>query len=96
MGRAWSNSNKVRKCISGQKEEKSPYELFYGSLPGYVRNLKVFGEMGVATNHENKGVRSKLEDHGRTCVFVGYASSHAGDVYRMFNPTTRKCLCQEM
>ena len=46
--------------------------------------------MGVITNHANKKVRSKLENSGTRCVFVGYATNHAGDVYRMFNITTRK------
>ena len=71
-----------------QRNEKSSYELFYKISPGYEQNLRVFGEMGVITNHANKKVRSKLENRGTTCVFVVYATNHAGDVYRMFNVTT--------
>ena len=37
-------------------------------------------------------MRGKLENHGRTCVFVGYADKHAGDVYRMLNLKTNKII----
>jgi hypothetical protein len=46
--------------------------------------------MGVITTHANKKICGKLEDRGKTCVFVGYAENHAGDVYSMFYTKTRK------
>ena len=73
-----------------QRNEKSPYELFYKISPGNEQNLRVFGEIGAITNHANKKVRSKLENRGTTYVFVGYVTNHAGDVYRMFNVATQK------
>ena len=33
-------------------------------------------------------IKNKLGDRGTPCVFLGYATSHAGNVYRMLNPTT--------
>ena len=74
-----------------QRNEKSPFELLlYKITPGYEQNLRVFGETEVITNHANKKVRSKLENRGTISVFVGYATNHAGDVYRMFNMATQK------
>ena len=32
----------------------------------------------------------KLSDRGAQCMMVGYAEQHDGDVYRMWNPLTRK------
>jgi hypothetical protein len=31
---------------------------------------------------------AKLEDRGRTCIFVGYAEDHSADCYRMWDPKT--------
>ena len=83
-----ATATKIESILVDQRNEKSPYELFYKISPGYEQNLRVFGEIGVITNHANKKVRSKLENRGTTCVFVVYATNHAGDVYRMFNVTT--------
>ena len=46
----------------------------------------MWGEAGVVTL-KNK-IHTKLQDKGTTCIFVGYAKHHAGDVYEMWNPTT--------
>jgi len=63
------------------------YNGFYGKEAPYVRHLHTFGEYGVA--HDAKTIRSKLENRGETCIFVGYADDHGGNVYRMFNLRTR-------
>ena len=34
--------------------------------------------------------KSKMQDKGLTCMFVGYAKDHAGDCYRMYNPDTSR------
>jgi hypothetical protein len=42
-----------------------------------------FGEMGVIRDIST--VKEKLQDRGQTSMFVGYASQHTGNVYRMLN-----------
>ena len=37
-------------------------------------------------------MRSKLDTRGKTCMFVGYADDHAGDVYRFLNVQTKKII----
>jgi len=69
-------------------ETKTPYELFYGEKAPYSRHLRTFGEIGVA--REINDIKSKLEDRGATCIFVGYAEQHPGDVYRMLCIKTRR------
>jgi len=39
--------------------------------------------------HDAQKIHSKLENHGETCIFVGYADNHVGNVYRMFNLQTQ-------
>ena len=55
---------------------KPPHTLFYGEDAKYTRSLRTFGEMAVIAIHEGKTIRSKLDDRGKTCMFVGYADGH--------------------
>ena len=42
--------------------------------------------------HEGKKMRSKLDDRGKTSMFVGYADDHSKDVYRFLNIHTRRII----
>ena len=71
---------------------KPPHTLFYGEDAKYTRSLRTFGEMVVIAIHEGKKMRSKLDDRGKTCMFVGYADDHTKDVYRFLNIHTRRII----
>ena len=71
---------------------KPPHTLFYGEDAKYARSLRTFGEMAVIAIHEGKKMRSKLDDRGKTCVFVGYADDHTKDVYRFLNIHTERII----
>ena len=68
---------------------KPPHTLFYGKDANYMKYLRTFGEMAVVAIREGKTMRSKLDNRGKTCMFVGYAEDHAGDVYRFLNIHTK-------
>ena len=36
--------------------------------------------MAVIAIHEGKKMRSKLDDRGKTCMFIGYADDHLLDM----------------
>ena len=55
-----------------------------------MKHLRSFGEMAVVAIHEGEKKRSKLDTRGKTCMFVGYADDHAGDVYRFLNVKTKR------
>ena len=57
-----------------------------------MRCMRTFGEMAVVAIHEGKKMRSKLDNRGKTCIFVGYAEDHAGDVYRFLNIHTKRII----
>ena len=73
---------------SRQADEMSPHEQFYGELPQYARNLKQFGRLGVVLNASKSTLKAKLKSRGMVEYFVGYALTHAHDVFRMYNPDT--------
>ena len=54
------------------------------------RKLRTWGEAGVA---KTKVLATpKVGDRGVTCMFVGYNTDHGDDVYRMWNPDTKRLL----
>ena len=71
---------------------KPPYTMFYNKDAKYMKHLRFFGEMAVAAIHEGKKMRSKLDNRGNTCMFVGYADDHSGDVYRFLNIITKRII----
>jgi hypothetical protein len=55
----------------------------YPILPGiYV--------LGKKQESSKTGKDGKIGDQGVTGMFVGYASNHVGNCYRMRNPNTKK------
>jgi hypothetical protein len=95
-GELWAEcaatATKLENMLSDKGDEPSPYMKFYKKNPEYARELRTFGEIGVVTDHTKRKIAGKLEDRGRTCMFVGYAHNHAGDVYRMFTLDTQKVI----
>jgi hypothetical protein len=80
------NVTHVSNIISTKSSFKRPFEFLYGEKPKLHDNLKIFGEVGVATTKER--IQAKLSNRGTTCMFVGYMKHHSRDVYRMLNLTT--------
>ena len=71
---------------------KPPHTLFYGEDAKYARSLRTFGGMAVVAIHEGKKMRSKLDNRGKTCIFVGYTDDHTKDVYRFLKIHTKRII----
>ena len=71
---------------------KPPYTLFYNKDAKFMKHLRTFGEMAVVAINEGEKMRSKLDNRGKTCMFVGYADDHSGDVYRFLNIHTKRII----
>ena len=66
------------------------YEHWFGKIPKFAKYLRTWGEAGVVTTKAE--VQPKPKDRGTTCMFIGYADDHDGDVYKMWNPETNRLL----
>ena len=72
-------------CIETIGEEtKTRYKHFGKEVPRFVKNLQEWGKAGTITTRKD----GKLNNSGATCIFVGYAEDHSGNVFRIFNPIT--------
>jgi hypothetical protein len=69
--------------------EKTTFQFFNNDKePRWASKLRTWGEAGVVKLKDL--ATAKLEDHGRTCMFVGYAADHSADCYRMWDPLTSR------
>ena len=87
-----STATKLDNIMVRPERTKPPHTLFYGKDAKYARSLRTFGEMAVVAIHEGKKMRSKLDNRGKTCMFVGYADDHTKDVYRFLNIHTNRII----
>ena len=71
---------------------KPPHTSFYSIDARYMKYMTTFGEMAVVAIHEGKKMISKLDNREKTCMFVGYAEDHTGDVYRFLNIHTKRII----
>jgi hypothetical protein len=69
------------------------YEHVGHKIPKFIKHLRTFGEAGIVKDKKD----GKVSDRGITMMFVGYANSHAGYCYRMYNPvTSRVCKTRDI
>ena len=87
-----STATKLDNIMVRPERTKPPHTLFYGKDAKYMRCMRTFGEMAVIAIHQGKKMRSKLDDRGKTCMFVGYADDHSRDVYRFLNIHTTRII----
>ena len=87
-----SRATKLDNIMVRPERTKPPHTLFYSKDAKNMKYMRTFGEMAVVAIHEGKKMRSKLDNRGKTCLFVGYAEDHAGDVYRFLNIHTKRII----
>ena len=87
-----STATKLDNIMVRPERAKPPHTLFYGKDAKYMKYMRTFGEMAVVAIHEGRKMRSKLDNRGKTCMFVEYAEDHAGDVYRFLSIHTKRII----
>jgi Reverse transcriptase (RNA-dependent DNA polymerase) len=66
---------------------QSASEKLLGFNPPWTKNLHTFGEIAIA--YENTKIKSKLQNRGFPCMFIGYSDNHAESVFQFYNLRTR-------
>jgi hypothetical protein len=65
-------------------EKKTPYKHWCGAKPAFAEHLRTWGKAGTVKVKKPP----KSEYKGVTCMMLGYADDHAGNVYHMWDPIT--------
>jgi hypothetical protein len=84
---AFKTSIDIINISTSMKGDQLRNEIWNSTIPRYAFNLRIFGEIGIV---KKSGILSKLEEKGFEGMFVGYASDHSGEVYRMLNLQSHK------
>ena len=66
----------------------TPYKGIHNDEAKYTKHLRSFGEMAII--RDIKSIKKKLDNRGKLVMFIGYAKSHSGNVYRFLNLATSK------
>jgi hypothetical protein len=75
--------------------EKICSEKFYGKISYWISKLRTFGEIGIVSDKKTKKIQGKLDDRGLPCLWVGYPTNHAEDVYKFVNLRTKKMIMHQ-
>ena len=71
---------------------KPSYTQFWDRDAAYCRSLRIFGEMAVVANVQQK-IKAKMQDRGNYCIFLGYCENHECDVYHFWDLKTKWVRC---
>ena len=90
----WAECGKTATDLDGilyrRNQTESSYSKMFKKNPGFISHLGIFGEMGFVLIHRKKGYKSKISDKGKEAFFVEYITEYAGDIYRMYDPITKR------
>jgi len=74
---------KIKNIVASMNKAKLAHNAFYDKEANYSHHLQTFGKRGIV--HDAQMIKNKLDNRRETCIFMGYADDHAGNVYCMFN-----------
>ena len=80
----------MRCSMATSRNVTSSNELFFSRKSQFLQYMNDFGRVGYVTKREK--ILNKLEERAVKCIFVGYSTSHLGDMYRMYNPETKRII----
>jgi len=78
----------IENIVASVNKAKLAHNAFYNKEANYACHLQKFGKHSIV--HDAQTIKNKLDNRGKTCIFVGYTNDHAGNVYCMFNLQTKR------
>ena len=77
-GEAAQTATMVNNILVQDCAKSPPFTQFFGVDAKYAKHSRVFGEMCVVADTDNKVGRTKIGPRGKISLFVGYSTQHAG------------------
>jgi hypothetical protein len=89
---AASYATEVENVLVTNIKPESSWKMFYGSNPPLVKNVRQFGEVAIVEDWATRGMRAKLDNRGKACMYLGPTKHHSTDVYRFLHLTMKHTL----
>ena len=83
-------TEQVRNAMSTSTSKVSADVKFWGKHPNFLKKMVEFGRIAYVTKRDK--MIGKLDQRGVKMIMVGYAEGHSSDVYRMYNPGTKRVI----
>ena len=84
-------TEEVRNSMATTRSVTTSDEIFFGKKPTILPYMVEFGRIGYVTIRDNN-IKKKTDERAINAIMAGYAKSHSGDTYRMFNPVTKRII----
>jgi hypothetical protein len=93
QGRLWAEAvytaTRLHNAVPNSINKISPDQMWYGESQRILDHLVTWGRIGFV---KDRGSVKKLDAKSTKMVCMGYSADHAGDVYRMYNPETKRII----
>jgi hypothetical protein len=89
---AASTASDLENALVSATKETPAYQLLHRKEHPTIRGLHPFGEMAVIEINANRKIRSKLENRGKMCIYLGRALNHSLEIGRFLNLSTNRVL----
>ena len=80
--------NDTKNIMGNRDNEACPYKRFYGKMPSYSNHLQASRQIGIDKNRNT--ISGKLNNKGKVCMMLGYATDNTAGTFWLFNLLTRK------
>jgi hypothetical protein len=72
---------------------ESSWKQFYGTDPPFVKNVHQFGKVAIVEEWASRGMRSKLDNCGKSLLYLGPTKHHSSYIYCFLNLSTKRTIC---
>jgi hypothetical protein len=80
----------IENSLVPPRKDQSSYYLFYKVDNPIIQNIRQFGEVAIVEDWQSCGMRAKLDNCGKACLYLGRAKDHAADVYHFLNLDSKR------
>jgi hypothetical protein len=72
----------IENLIVTESKPIAAFHQFYNIKTFNLKKMHPFGEIVVVERNSNRGMKGKLENRGRACMYLGHAENHTDEVFR--------------
>ncbi|MGL4341755.1 MAG: reverse transcriptase domain-containing protein, partial [Lactococcus lactis] len=89
---AAKTASDIENTIVSENKPISANNKFYNKVETKLKAVKPFGDIAIIERNSKRGMRSKLEDRGRACLYLGQTENHPDDVFRFLDLETKRVI----
>ena len=89
---AAKTATQIEDLIVTESKPVAAFHRFYNIKTFKLTKMHPFGEIVVVERNSNRGMKGKLENRGRACMYLGHAENHTDEVYRFLDLDTLRVI----